>query len=157
MTHRGERGEYSRVTCVGKVSFKDDRGPTQLGINLQQQVRMIRSIPSFLDNIKSIHRLRLNTPNRIAILFNMFVNNRTLPLDNEKQHLRGTSLVARNTVEQFVAITINRLLWRVEISRRHDGMVIDFHTVIICGTTKCIDETTQRTLWTAKSSLIFED
>jgi len=117
---------------------------------------MIGSIATLPYNIESIHRLRLNPPDRITVLFDMFVDNRALPLDDEKQHFGWAFLLASNTIIQLVAVTMNRLLRSIKVSIRHNRLVIDLHPVIVCSTTKCIDETTQSTLWARKFSLIIK-
>jgi hypothetical protein len=118
---------------------------------------MISSIATLPYNVKSIHRLRLNPPDGIAVLFDMFVDNGAFPLDDEKQHFRWPSfLLASNTIIQLVAVTMNRLLRSVKVPIRHNRLVIDLHPIIVCSATKCIDETTQSTLWARKFSLIIK-
>src|SRR5271170_6715457 len=117
---------------------------------------MIGSITTLPYHIESIHRLRLNPPDCITVLFDMFVDDCAFPLDDKKQHFRWPFLLASNTIVQFIAVTMNRLLRSVKVSVRHDRLVIDLHAVIICSATKCIDETTQGTLWAQKFSLIIK-
>jgi hypothetical protein len=89
------------------------------------------SITTFLLSVERIDGLRLNAPDSVTVLFNVFVHNRTLSLDEEHEHLGGSSFFLLNAIVQFVTRAMNSLERSVEIAVCNDGITIDIHPVII--------------------------